>query len=216
MARYFKKFPKANYTLNNYNENYITNLTVRFSFEEKLKNNTIAYYPYIVKDGDTPETLASKIYGSVERHWVILLLNDIIDPQFDWPLPYGAFETYIKDKYAKNASVGQTGFEWASSNIHSYYKVISETVSDSTGVQVTNAKEYEIDSTSYAALATSTDVINLSNTTTLYVNITKKTKTYYDYEQEINENKKTIKLLNPDLVLDLESQIEEIFLDGAL
>jgi hypothetical protein len=216
MARYFRKFPKANYTLNNYNENYITNLTVRFSLEEKLKNNVIAYYPYIIKDGDTPEILASKIYGSVERHWVILLLNDIIDPQFDWPLPYRAFETYIKDKYAKNASVGQTGFEWANSNIHSYYKVISETVVDSTGTKVTNTKEYEIDATSYAALSTSIDTIDLTDGTTLYVDISKKTKSYYDYEQEINENKKRIKLLNPDLVLDLESQIEEIFLDGAV
>lgn len=212
MAKYFKKFPKISYNLNEYNTDYITNLTTRFSIEQSLKNNVIAYYPYIVKDGDTPEIIASKLYGSVERHWVILLLNDIVDPQFDWPLPYKAFYDYVEGKYVTNAGVGQTGYQWASTNTHSYYKVITETISD-----VVKVKEYEIDATAYANLASSfSETISLPNSGTLNVTTTKKTKSYFEYEEEINENKKRIKLLNPDLILGFESEIEELFLNGTV
>ena len=42
--------------------------------------------------GDTPEIIASKYYGDPEKHWIVLLANDIINPFFDFPLNYQEFE----------------------------------------------------------------------------------------------------------------------------
>ena len=37
-----------------------------------------------MQDSDTPEIIADKYYGNVEYHWVVLLFNNIIDPQFEY------------------------------------------------------------------------------------------------------------------------------------
>ena len=36
----------------------------RFKFENKFKENTVVYYDYIISDGETPEMIADKFYGS--------------------------------------------------------------------------------------------------------------------------------------------------------
>ena len=63
----------------------VNNITSRFNFEEKFKENSAVAYEYEIKDSDTPEISASKFYGDSERHWIVLLFNNIIDPQFDFP-----------------------------------------------------------------------------------------------------------------------------------
>jgi len=86
MSKYFNYFPKTFYKLNeNSNDvDTVTNITSRFGFEQTFKNNSAVYYEYDVQDSDTPEIIASKIYKDPEKHWVVLLFNDILDPQFDW------------------------------------------------------------------------------------------------------------------------------------
>ena len=54
---------------------------------------------YSVKDGETPEGLAYKVYGNSNYHWIILLLNDIQNIYYDWPLSSVAFNEFVNDKY---------------------------------------------------------------------------------------------------------------------
>ena len=125
MANYFKFFPTTSYfnddesnTLEN-----VTNLTLKWKFNDAFKENTLAYYDYIVKDGETPEMLAHKLYGSSDRHWIILAVNDIVHPQFDWPLNMQSLISFIEKKYVGNADTinGETGLEWAQSNYRDYF-----------------------------------------------------------------------------------------------
>jgi len=106
MAKYFNYFPKTLYTSNNSTTGLdgVTNIIARFAFEKSLKQNSSAFYKYNIKDSDTPEIIAYKFYGSVERQWVVLLFNDIIDPQFDWPFESNQLITYIDKKYTANAT----------------------------------------------------------------------------------------------------------------
>ena len=99
-----------------------------------------------IRDGDTPEILSYKLYGTPEKHWIILLMNDIVDPLFDWPLKQQNVINFVNSKYSANASVGQTGYEWAASNIHSYYKIETQTM-NSNGQQ--NISKYQIDANTY-------------------------------------------------------------------
>ena len=134
MAKYFNYFPKTLYTSNNSTTGLdsVTNIIARFAFETGLKQNSSAFYKYNIKDSDTPEIIAYKFYGSVERQWVVLLFNDIIDPQFDWPFESNQLITYIDKKYTANATnfVDDTNMPTyllrASLNVEPYMTLLEE------------------------------------------------------------------------------------------
>jgi hypothetical protein len=50
----------------------------------------------------------------------------------------------------------------------------------------------------------------LTGNVSVTFNTTKETKTYYDYELEENESKRTIKLLKPEFIATLEKELENI------
>ena len=206
MSKYFNYFPKTFYKLNeNSNDvDAVTNITARFGFEQAFKNNSAVYYEYDVQDSDTPEIIANKFYGSPERHWAVLMINDIVDPQFDWPLDQRTIISYIDEKYLANASVGQSGTTWAQANIHSYYKVETRTT-NSTGTELQS--KLEIDANTYANVAATTSNLTLNDGNSITITTTKETKSYYDYEVEENEAKRTINLLKPEFIGLIENEL---------
>ena len=212
MAKYFNFFPQVFYAQDSglKSLDVLTNLTTRFTFEEEFKNNTSVYYKYDVEDGDTPEILAYKIYGSPEKHWVILLMNDIVDPLYDWPLKQQNVIKFVDNKYSANANVGQTGYNWASTNTHSYYKVVTQTVPSTGEIDIT---KYQIDSNAYSILTTSSTTYTLSDQKQITVAISKELKTYYEYEVDENEAKRTIKILKPEIIPDLEKEFKRVLND---
>lgn len=211
MAQYFSKFPKTIYYpyYESTSADVVTNITARITFEQKFKNNTSTYYEYDIQDGDTPEIIASKIYGLPERHWIVLMMNDMVDPNYDWPLDQRTIIKYIDSKYTANAntSAGQTGIQWAQNNTHSYYKI--ETRTD----QQTNTivkDTIRVDANTYANVVASTESIQLDDGNTITITVSKETKTYFDYETEENENKRTIKLLKSEFVESVEKEFDRI------
>ena len=78
----------------------VTNLLRRVGVRAKVKTNTLLYDTYDVKEGETPEMVANKLYGDPELHWVILLINDITDRYHQWPMTTPQFQAYVQDKYA--------------------------------------------------------------------------------------------------------------------
>jgi hypothetical protein len=212
MAKYFNYFPKTIYSPQNagegYSVDYITNITSRFGFETEFKENTSVYYKYDIQDSDTPEIIADKMYGSPEKHWVVLMLNDIVDPQFDWPLDQRTINVFINEKYSANASVGQTGISWAQQNTHSYYRVERRTTI-STGTY--SEREIQLDANTYTNTIETTNTVTLKDGNSIKIDVTKKTKSYYDYENETNESKRTINILKPEFVPAVESELKKVF-----
>ena len=212
MAKYFNYFPKTFYTSNNKATGIdtVTNLIARFGFEQKLKENSTVFYEYNIQEGDTPEIVADKYYGDVERHWIVLLFNDIIDPQFDWPLQYNTLIEYIGEKYAANGAANtptQTGLAWAQSvnNVKAYYKIITRTSSTDSLVE-----KIQVDANTYANVVESTTTYTLDDNSTVTEAVTKEAQTYYTYEVEENEKKRTIKLLKKDFIATVETEFKEV------
>jgi len=208
MAKYFNYFPKTVYTLNSLDVETVTNITSRFGFEQSFKDNSAVYYEYDIQDSDTPEIIASKFYDSPERHWAVLMINNIVDPQFDWPLDQRTIISFIDEKYTANANLGQSGIAWAQSNIHSYYKVETRT-SNSTEAELQS--KLQIDANTYANVAATTTNLTLDDGNPITITTTKETKSYYDYEIEENESKRTIKLLKPEFVSSIEEELRNVF-----
>lgn len=212
MANYFNKFPQILYSFDDFKTSErITNIISRFALEDSLKENSSVYYQYDVRDGDTPEILASKIYDSAEKHWIIMMMNDIVDVGFDWPMDYQTLNKFIDVKYSVNANSNTAGdgLAWAKANTHSYYKV--ETITLPSGTE--NIQKYEIDANTYANTVVSlANEVTLADNNVITIDTTKETKTYYEYELETNEEKRKIKLLRPEYVSQLEREVRTAFL----
>ena len=97
---YFDNFPTIIY--DSENEGIfkdVKNLLRRVAIRAKVKSNTLLYDTYDVKNGETPESIAFKLYDDPELHWVIMLVNDITDRYHDWPMTEAQFLQFIQDKY---------------------------------------------------------------------------------------------------------------------
>lgn len=99
---YFNKLPIIYYNFPVSGEDRIflikdISVNVRF-IKETLENITI-YDEYDITDGDTPEIIAHKIYGSTRYHWALMLANLRFDYANDWPMTYDRLEEFVKDKY---------------------------------------------------------------------------------------------------------------------
>jgi hypothetical protein len=215
MSRFFNYFPKTIYTSNNLTAGVdtVTNIIARFGFESTLKNNSAAFYKYNIQESDTPEIIASKYYDNPERHWIVLLFNDIMDPQFDWPLQYQPFIDYVNTKYSANnyadtANTGVTGLAWSMNvnNVQAYYKIVTRTNFDDISI----VEKLEVDANTYANVGASTTTYTLQDGSTITQKVTKETKTYYDHEQELNEEKREIKLIKPEFVPQIEKEFKKV------
>lgn len=219
MANYFNFFPVTFYSSganNSTSLDIVTNITSRFAFEESLKENSSAFYPYDIKESDTPESIAYKIYGSSERHWIVLMFNDIIDPQYDWPLTYDQFTEYVDKKYqgpqyANNTTTG-AGLSWAQnvSNVQAYYKIIKRNPKATTSDNKTITEKIQVNANTYANVVASTTEYTLSNGTKIIETVSKEFATYYDYEMQLNEDKRKIKLLKPEFAADVVKEFKDI------
>ena len=97
---YFSEFPTIPYYAEgNGKFKDVKNLLRRVGVRAKIKTNTMLYDTYDVKNGETPESIAFKLYDDAELHWVIMLINDITDRFHDWPLTEAQFLQFINDKY---------------------------------------------------------------------------------------------------------------------
>lgn len=77
----------------------VTNLMRRVAVRAKIKTNTLLFDTYEVKEGETPESIAHKLYGDPELHWIVLLMNDVVDRFHQWPLNFSQFNQFLTDKY---------------------------------------------------------------------------------------------------------------------
>ena len=55
--------------------------------------------PYTITVGETVEQVSYKEFGDSKWYWTILLLNNILDVNKEWPLASNELESYINEKY---------------------------------------------------------------------------------------------------------------------
>jgi hypothetical protein len=219
MAKYFNYFPSTYYKLSDTDVNnldIVTNIINRYGFESSIKQNVNAFYKYEIKETDTPEIIASKYYGSPERHWIVLMFNDIVDPQYDWPLQYDSFNQYVDKKYSANGYANSTtsgaGLAWAqnANNIHSYYQVNTRTSIFNTSDKKTISEKIQITANAYANVQQTTVQYTLQNGSQISETVTKEKQTFYEYEYNLNESKRTIKLLKPEFAEQVFREFKEV------
>lgn len=195
--QYFNSLPKIRYVDQNNVTTVYTNLMARASVIPSILNNTLVYYSYDVQDGDTPEIIAYKYYGDVNRFWIVLYCNQLNDPQWDWPLSSNKFQKYILNKY-NTGNLNST---------HHYERITTKTnINTNTTTVDTETISQEV----YNSLQSNTTTTYTLGSETITVNVVKSVVTNYEYENSLNESKRNIKILNKAYADKLESQFLEL------
>ena len=97
---YFDNFPVIRYGSTDGTIKNVTNLLRRVAIRSKLKTNVSLFDTYDVKNGETPEIIADKLYDDPKLHWIIMLLNNVTDRYHDWPMSEQQFNSYLNEKYS--------------------------------------------------------------------------------------------------------------------
>ena len=148
----------------------VKNLLRRVGVRAKVKSNASLFDTYDVKNGETPETIAFKMYGDANLHWVVMLLNDITDRYHDWPMSEAQFLQFVNEKYSNVDAV------------HHYE--ISQSSGD-TSVKI----NIGTDNTDYP---TATAITN------------------FEHEQEQQDIKRKIRLLDPAFIADFVEEFKSL------
>ena len=104
MSNYFKQVPNLEYVSRLPNakiSDYITvkNLFKRGNLADDIFQDLTIFTKYEIKGDDRPDNVANKVYQDPDLDWVILLSNNIINIQSEWPMPQRDFDRYLLDKY---------------------------------------------------------------------------------------------------------------------
>ena len=187
MANYFRNIPNVEYDINGTEPNnylYVTNIMKKVKFKPKVLEDISDYYPYHVKDGERPDMISYEKYGTVAYAYLIMLINDIYDPLFDWPLSTQQFEKYIENKYgAVSTAMGTTKY---------YYQIVRAEVARTGVSERIPEVKFIVDETTYNTLDEDA----------------RTTQSEYEWEDELNDNKREIKLINADFIQDIDYQVK--------
>lgn len=207
--RYFSNFPKLITSDGKGNVNLSTNLLTRVNLVPSLLNNPSLFYKYNLQDGDTPEIIASKYYDNPYRYWIFLYGNNIMDPQWDLALSNKNFDAYLENKYYASAnSNNQTVIAYTKSTVK-YYKKVVITLDSNTETETT--LKYNVDAQTYANLPSNLVTTKyFSGSTFVTVTETKETQNIYDYELEVNENKREVNIVNRTYATSMEEKLKSL------
>ena len=174
---YFNSFPVIPYdSSGNLIFKDVTNLMRRIGLRTKVRGNALLYDTYDVKEGESPEIIAHKLYGDTKLHWVVLMVNDITDRYHQWPMSEAQFLQYVNDKY-DNVNA-----------IH-HYEISQESGDDTIKINI---------GTSNSDYPTATAVTN------------------FDYEQEQQDAKRKIRLLDPSFVSQFVSEYQSLMSESNI
>ena len=97
--KYFNSFPKISYDVKGDKIlNTVTDLTRRIKIRGNLPDFIGAYYERN-SHGQRPEVMSHEEYNDTMLHWVLLHLNNIEDPYYDWCMDDQSLQRFIDKKY---------------------------------------------------------------------------------------------------------------------
>ena len=140
---YFANFPRIPY------DNYGTgdfrltpNILKRIAVRANVKTTTSLFDTYDVKEGETPEMIADKLYGNPEFHWVVLMMNDVVDRYHQWPMSRRQFLAHLNDKYTNVDAVHHYEISQSSGDTNIKINIGTSNTDHPTATAITN-REYE-------------------------------------------------------------------------
>tara|TARA_Y100000592_G_scaffold31509_1_gene50165 strand:- start:665 stop:1321 length:657 start_codon:yes stop_codon:yes gene_type:complete len=165
----------------------VKNLFKRGKIREDLFGSVVAFSKYTILGDDRPDNVADKIYKNQNLDWVVLLSNNIINVRDEWPMSQFDFQRFLDNKYTKD----QLG------EIHHYE---TNEIRNSEGkLLLQEGLEVDVDFTfSYSEFG----LIHRVNSV--------KSISFLQHEIDKNDAKRTINLLNKELLPFIINDMRDI------
>ena len=194
---YFRNIPDFEYVNRTKDGQFISNYTQVKNFfkkgklREDLFQDLTVFEKYSIKGDDRPDNVANEIYDDPTLDWVVLMSNNIINIQNEWPLNQQAFESYVLDKYGTIEKLNE---------IHHYE---SNEVKDTNGV-IIFPKGVRV------SAAQSVSYFEPLSEESVTVNPISRAITNFEYEQKVNDDKRRIFLIKPIYLGVVFDDLEEM------
>lgn len=218
---YFLKFPLIISTVND-TTYLIRDFTRRIVLAENFQKMAVLLDDYFVLDGETPEMISYKLYDSATYHWVILIANNITDPREEWPVKNELVieKIYLKYDFVLTVPSGAAYSENDELTSSNGGKFVVSSKSGNT-IYIRSQTGFITLSTSNTLTNNTTEVSGLTissvvlpenrihhyyDTELEYIvdydvsNLNIISVTNFEYEMEMNDKKRTIKVLKPNLI----------------
>ena len=133
MSSYFQRVPDLNYVsrlpdakIGDYIR--VKNLFKKGKLREDIFQNLAFFEKYKIVGDDRPDNVAFEIYNDSSLDWIVLLSNNVLNIQSEWPLPQTDFDRFVLDKYGD--------YDTLYNGIHHYE---TEEVKNSQGITIVPA-----------------------------------------------------------------------------
>ena len=204
MSNYFSYIPDLDYVsrlpdskIGDYIR--VKNLFRKGKLREDIFQNLSFFEKYKIIGNDRPDNVAFEVYGDSKLDWVVLLSNNILNIQTEWPLPQTDFDRFVLDKYGD--------YNTLYNGVHHYE---TEEVENSQGVVIV-PKGLQVDSSysiSFYDYLTGEQVTTGNLATPI---------TNYEYEEKVENDKRNIFLLKSTYLGVIINDMPEImeYREGA-
>jgi len=189
MSQYFRKLPNLNYPsllkTRESNTDFVQtkNLFRRVKVREDLFANFMQFDKYKIVGDERPDNVAQKVYDNDDLDWIVLISNNIVDLNNEWPLTQFQLNEFLNDKYTPQELV----------SIH-HYETLE--LRDSRNQLILPAGIVVDEDFNLEYLSGG----QIKSTNSLVDGRPVKAVTFYDYENDLNDKKRNINVLKPELL----------------
>jgi hypothetical protein len=71
----------------------------RYKLNDDIFSYAVYFSKYAIVDGERPDMVADKAYGDPYYDWVILLTNNMVNVQYDWPMTNYQISKVLETEY---------------------------------------------------------------------------------------------------------------------
>lgn len=197
MPSYFQQVPNFEYAnatrdgknISDYSE--VKNLFKRGKLRDDIFGDLTFFTKYQIIGDERPDNVAYKRYDDETLDWVVLLSNNILNIQTEWPMTQQAYYDFLIMKYGSEEKLNET-------HHHETIEVKNSSNEIIVRAGLTVKSDYSVD---YYDFLTGTQVTATNITTAI---------TNKDYENKIQDAKRNIFLLKPEYLNVIMNDMKDL------
>jgi hypothetical protein len=166
-------------------------MLVRARFARDIIKQFRTFYPWVIQGDQTAQDIALAYYGDKSYDWLVYFSNDYFDPYTCWPMTYDEMQKFVTNKYGGIVEAQNTTL---------FYEY--DATVDPSDVEAIYRSGYQMDPSTYSFLSVDDKSFW-------------KPVDALTYETRLNDQKRSIQLLDNDLKQPVETELKAKLNNGV-